>query len=174
MERLFSIILLSLVLSCSGNPDVSKAVDNREKLLREFTGLTFGKRGNDLRLIVSHNGLSNYYSFTSLRNGKVRLNETIENFNIQEIDRFRTMPDKELSRGLEALFERLISLMNEYNISGFNLDFGEFGIDLVIYLPTNKELIYTKDRSNVTNPEWRKYVDSAEFIDDNWYLATIK
>ena len=171
------LLLLSLVFAgCASSPntDIETAYGHREDVLTTFKGISiFRKRtGNSVFLHTYKEGLKNEYVFTVNQGEYILLRDSLSfspdfilgvNKSEQDSIAYR----KQLTDKLEFYLRK----MDVLKISDISGEFSKQGIDLKIYMNPQGVLVYVSDSKKVVNPEWSKYINSMQKLDENWYYT---
>lgn len=140
-----------------------------------FANKSVFKRGNGIILEIDKGKLRNSFFFKKKKtDAQIFLeltNDSLEFRPILDIDFFKSsgLDESNVKKAVEAYASHLLAQMDSLEITDFRSDFSPQGIDLEFYFKDKSRLVYVSNLERIINPEWRRFINQAHKIDQNWY-----
>lgn len=148
---------------------------SKNQMLTIFANKSLFKRGNGIILEVNKGRLRNsFFLRKKLTDERIFLeltNDSLEFRPVLDVDFFKSnrLDEDDIEKAVVMYASHLLAHMDSLNITDFRSDFSHLGIDLEFYFKDKSRLIYISNLDRVINPEWRRFINKANKIDQNWY-----
>ena len=181
MKKKYSSVIVVLAILdtlCSCNSNDKRIAINlykeRESLLKEFKDKSVIGRGGKFYRLSYYKGQSvNTFSFEKRDTSFVLTNDTLQ-YPITEITAFAVVSNTDISTYVQTLINelnRLLNVMNDFEISHVSAENRTAGVDMKIYFGDYKALLYISNVAAVKNERWKNYIQSGEKFDENWFYV---
>jgi hypothetical protein len=147
----------------------------KNKMLTVFANKSVFKRGNGVIFEVDKGQLRNSFYLRKRKTDTQPFleltNDSLEFRPVLDIDFFKSsgLDENNVKKAAEVYASHLLAHMDSLDITDFRSDFSCFGIDLEFYFKDKSKLIYVSNLERIINPEWRRFINKANKIDQNWY-----
>lgn len=175
INAIFLMFFFILLAGCNfKNERAFKLYQNRDFLLREFSGISIIKRGdNFVQLSFYKRDEVNTFFFERKDTIWNLTNDTLQ-YSINEIEAFTSLNIQDLDvykRSVTNEMLRLLLEMKRLGVTNVNSGFASIGVNLKVYFDDYRALLYVKDIANVKNERWKMYLNSGIRFDENWYYV---
>jgi hypothetical protein len=181
LRSMFFLLAAFWCQACFDKPDKDcaalKAYKKNNQLVRTFANKSVFRRGDMIMFDVYKNQRKNNFVFLMEKTEK---NDCSSVEFIQDSLEFKPLldtdfvisdelDDSKVKNLIEIYASGLIAKMNSFDMREFTSEFSVFGIDLEFYFKDSSRLIYVSNLERIINPEWRRFINEANKIDQNWY-----
>lgn len=174
-RSIIAVFCFVYVLGSCHTRTASRLLEHESLFLDQFVDHSLLIRGDIIELQIYKGNLLNNYFFRK-KDKELKLTRDSSQFSINELPIYREINInniEEYTRQLEEVAGQLLSKMKEANVSSFTSEFRKFGVDLMINTKDQK-LLYVSDTMQVTNPEWKTFLEQSNKVKDHWYLYTVR
>ena len=178
--RMFFVFCLLFFTSCINRTrntkhDLTKLYEAREILLDKLSDANIWRRGSLMLMVVDSGNVQNIYSFLcSDTASSCKFSSRHTQFSLKSLTRLSGLYNEDSLieiANLELYLNSRIKLMDSLKVHSVSTEFTKQGIDVKYLMFDGKALLYVKDTSMITNPNWKKYVAEAQKLDDKWYFS---
>jgi len=129
----------------------------RDEIVTKFSNKTIFIRGE--KVIYKDSSFSSNYITFNLKSNQLFL----DNSDLVDIT-------VDLSQ-VEKRANELFSFMQKLGVKAISSEEKALGIDIQLYLPDNRKVLFVREPDKVKNSKWKDYISGLTKLNANWYYT---